>query len=198
MSVIVWQSKDIVAVSPSHGFLVTPYLVPHFSEVWKCGIVWQSGDIVAVSPSHELLVILYLVLHFLEMWKCGIVWQSKDIVALFPSNEPLVILYLVPHFSEVWKYGIAWQVEFNVALSMSHEKLSAPYEHLVLLLYRFLRFSLRTIFFFWIEDITIISMPAVERNLKLRNPISLWTNLYPYHYASTLIIVRSRHISTVS
>ena len=124
----------------------TSYLVPHFSEVWKCGIVWQSGDIVAVSPSHELLVILYLVLHFLEMWKCGIVWQSKDIVAVSPSHGFLVTPYLVPHFSEVWKYGIVWQVEFNVALSLSHEKLSALYEHLVLFLYGFLHFSLRTIF----------------------------------------------------
>ena len=175
----------------------TPYLVPHFSEVWKCRIVWQSGDIVAVSPSHELLVSLYLVLHFLEMWKCGIVWQSKNIVAVSPSHGFLVTPYLVPHFLEVWKYGIVWQVEFNVALSLSHEKLSALYEHLVLLLYRFLRFSLRTIFFL-IEDITIVSMPAVERNLKLRNPISLWINLYPYQYASTLIVVRSSHISIVS
>ena len=125
----------------------TSYLVPHFSEVWKCGIVWQSGDIVAVSPSHELLVILYLVLHFLEMWKCGIVWQSKDIVAVSPSHGFLVTPYLVPHFSEVWKCGIVWQSGDIVALSMSHEKLSVLYEHLVLLLYRFLRFSLRTIFF---------------------------------------------------
>ena len=38
----------------------TSYLVPHFSEVWKCGIVWQSKDIVALSPQpwtpcHSLL-----------------------------------------------------------------------------------------------------------------------------------------------
>ena len=182
---------------PSHELLVILYLVLHFLEMWKCGIVWQSKNIVAVSPSHGFLVTPFLVPHFSEVWKCGIVWQSKDIVAVSPSNEPLVILHLVPHFSEVWKYGIVWQVEFNVALSLSHEKLSALYEHLVLLLYRFLRFSLRTIFFL-VEDITIVSMPAVERNLKLRNPISLWINLYPYQYASTLIVVRSSHISIVS
>ena len=175
----------------------TSYLVPHFSEVWKCGIVWQSGDIVAVSPSHELLVILYLVLHFLEMWKCGIVWQSKDIVAVSTSHGFLVTPYLVPHSSEVWKCGIVWQSGDIVALSLSHEKLSALYEHLVLFLYGFLHFYLR-IFLFWIADITIVSMPAVERNLKLRNPISLWTNLYPYKYASTLIVFRSSHISIVS
>ena len=133
---------------PSHELLVILYLVLHFLEMWKCGIVWQSKNIVAVSPSHGFLVTPFLVPHFSEVWKCGIVWQSKDIVAVSPSNEPLVILHLVPHFSEVWKYGIVWQVEFNVALSLSHEKLSALYEHLVLPLYRFLRFSLRTIFFF--------------------------------------------------
>ena len=137
----------------------------------KCGIVWQSKNIVAVSPSHGFLVTPYLVPLFSEVWKCGIVWQSKDIVALFPSNEPLVILYLVPHFSEVWKYGIVWQVEFNVALSLSHEKLSAPYEHLVLLLYRFLRFSLRTIFFLN-RRYNHCFNASCWKKLKVKNPIS--------------------------
>ena len=63
-----------------------------------------------------------------------------------PSHEPFVILYLVPHFSEVWKGRIVWQIEFNCTLSLSHEKLSALYAHLVLFLYGFLHFSLRTIF----------------------------------------------------
>ena len=69
---------------PSHDPSVILYLVPHFSEVWKCGKVWQSKDIVALSPSHEPFVILYLVLHFSEVWKCGKVWQSQDNVTLFP------------------------------------------------------------------------------------------------------------------
>ena len=56
---------------PSHDPSVILYLVPHFSEVWKCGKVRQSKDIVALSLSHEPLVILYLVLHFPEVWKCG-------------------------------------------------------------------------------------------------------------------------------
>ena len=53
--------------SPSHEPLVILYLVPHFSEVWKCGKVRQSEDIVALSPNHEPLVILYLVPHFSEV-----------------------------------------------------------------------------------------------------------------------------------
>ena len=74
--------------SPGHEIqsFFTSYLVPHFSEVWKCGVVWQSKDIVALSPSHEPFVILYLVLHFSEVWKCGKVRQSKDIVARFPQS----------------------------------------------------------------------------------------------------------------
>ena len=47
---IVRQSKDIVALSPSHEPFVILYLVLHFSEVWKCGIVRQSKDIVALFP----------------------------------------------------------------------------------------------------------------------------------------------------
>ena len=38
--------------SPGHEIqsFFTSYLVPHFSEVWKCGIVRQSKDIVALFP----------------------------------------------------------------------------------------------------------------------------------------------------
>ena len=57
--------------SPSHELLVILYLVPHFSEVWKCGKVRQSKDNVTLFPSHEPFVILYLVPHFSEVWKCG-------------------------------------------------------------------------------------------------------------------------------
>ena len=38
------------------------HLVPHFLEVWKCGIVWQIQDIVALFSCHELIIILYNVL----------------------------------------------------------------------------------------------------------------------------------------
>ena len=77
--------------SPGHEIqsFFTSYLVPHFSEVWKCGKVRQSKDIVALSPSHEPFVILYLVLHFSEVWKCGKVGQRKDIVALLPQSWTL-------------------------------------------------------------------------------------------------------------
>ena len=126
--------------SPGHEIqsFFTSYLVPHFSEVWKCGKVWQSKDIVALSPSHEPLVILYLVPHFSEVWNCGIVRQSKDNLTTLchsllsstllrsrcgsveksnevrrmshfsPSHEPFVILYLVPHFSEVFYSTEVW------------------------------------------------------------------------------------------
>ena len=38
--------------SPGHEIqsFFTSYLVPHFSEVWKCGKVRQSKDIVALFP----------------------------------------------------------------------------------------------------------------------------------------------------
>ena len=81
--------------SPGHEIqsFFTSYLVPHFSEVWKCGVVWQSKDIVALSPSHEPFVILYLVLHFSEVWKGRIVWQVEFNVVLSLSHEKLSALY---------------------------------------------------------------------------------------------------------
>ena len=64
----VWNSlSDKVSIlspspppPPSHEPLVILYLVPHFAEVWKCGIVQQSEDIVALcppswTPCHSLL-----------------------------------------------------------------------------------------------------------------------------------------------
>ena len=50
----------------------TSYLVPHFSEVWKCGIVWQSKDSVAQfpqssTPCHSLLS--STLLRGVEVWK---------------------------------------------------------------------------------------------------------------------------------
>ena len=84
----------------------TSYLVPHFSEVWKCGVVWQSKDIVALFPRHEPFVILYLVPHFSEVWKCGKVRQSKDIVVLFPQSWTLchsLLSSTLPRGLEVWK-----------------------------------------------------------------------------------------------
>ena len=94
--------------SPGHEIqsFLTSYLVPHFSEVWKCGVVWQSKDIVSLSPSHEPFVILYLVLHFSEVWKYGIVGQSKDIVALFPQSWTLchsLLSSTLLRGVEVWK-----------------------------------------------------------------------------------------------
>ena len=104
--------------SPGHEIqsFFTSYLVPHFSEVWNCGIVWQSKDIAALVPQSWTLIMLYLVPHFSEVWKWGIVWQTKDIDALSPSHEPSVILYLVPQFSEVWNCGKVWQSKDIVAL----------------------------------------------------------------------------------
>ena len=48
--------------SPGHEIqsFFTSYLVPHFSEVWKCGIVRQSKDIVTLSPSHEPMLLMLL------------------------------------------------------------------------------------------------------------------------------------------
>ena len=116
----VWALRELstnVQRWPQDPYVPFSSLVPHFSEVWKCGKVWQSKDIVALSPSHEPFVILYLVLHFSEVWKCGKVWQSQDNVTLLPwSYETTVILYLVLHFLEVWKYEIVWQSQDNVTL----------------------------------------------------------------------------------
>ena len=67
------------------------YLVPHFSEVWKCGKVWQGQVKVALFA----LVILYLhvlvVPHFSEVWTYGIVWQSGYCHTLSLGNEPVII-----------------------------------------------------------------------------------------------------------
>ena len=104
--------------------------------------------------------------------------------------------FFTSYFSEVWKCGIVWQVEFNVALSLSHEKLSALYEHLVLFLYRFLHFSLRTILILNRRYNHCFSASCWKK-LKVKKP-DLQLIFIPYQYASTLIIVISSHISTVS
>ena len=46
------NSQRRVMSSPGHEIqsFFTSYLVPHFSEVWKCGVVWKSKDIVALFP----------------------------------------------------------------------------------------------------------------------------------------------------
>ena len=84
----VTSSQNITNVQcwPQDPYFPFSSLVPHFSEVWKCGKVWQSQDNVTLFPwSYETTVILYLVPHFSELWKCGKVWQSQDIVSLFPQ-----------------------------------------------------------------------------------------------------------------
>ena len=53
------------------------HLVPHFLEVWKCGIVWQIQDIhvVVLFSSHELVIILYNVLSSIVLWGVE-VWNN--------------------------------------------------------------------------------------------------------------------------
>ena len=114
---------------PQDPYFPFSFLVPHFSEVWKCGIsqhvspsheplvivylVLRKGEksdkvrmMSHFSPSHEPLVILYLVLHFSEVRKGEKSDKVRVMSRFSPSHEPFVILYLVLHFSEVRKYGI--------------------------------------------------------------------------------------------
>ena len=58
--------------SPGHESSVIPYLVLHFSEVWKCGKVRQSKDNVILfpwsrNPCHSLLS--STLLRGVEVWK---------------------------------------------------------------------------------------------------------------------------------
>ena len=110
--------------SPGHEIqsFFTSYLVPHFSEVWKCGVVWQSKDIVALFPRHEPFVILYLVPHLSEVWNCGKVRQSKDIVVLFPQSWTLchsLLSSTLLRGVEVWKRSDKVRILSHV--SPSHE-----------------------------------------------------------------------------
>ena len=70
----VFEGKIRAMSSTGHEIqsFFTSYLVPHFSEVWKCGVVWQSKDIVARSPSHRTLchsLLSSTLLKGVEVWK---------------------------------------------------------------------------------------------------------------------------------
>jgi len=82
-----WLCQTIPHFSHSHEPFVILYLVPHFSEVWKCGKVWQSNNNVTRFPLSRNLCRSLPVLHFSEVWKNEIVRQSQDILALFLKSR---------------------------------------------------------------------------------------------------------------
>ena len=66
----VWKSLPSY-FSPGHETSVILYLVPHLSEVWKCGKVWQSKDNVTLFPWSRTLchsLLSSTLLRGVEVW----------------------------------------------------------------------------------------------------------------------------------
>ena len=104
------------------------HLVPHFLEVWKCGIVWQIQDIhvVVLFSSHELIIILYNVLSSTVLWGVE-VWNnlrkeelSKEWQGVHDWGRHETISWLIFLIWDVYTCNSVFESEMQVQMKIWH------------------------------------------------------------------------------